>query len=1539
MGAPDAIAAARAALAAAEAALAGNEAQQADARRELAELQAAGADRLQLRAQQRLIVTLAAAHGRLAAAVEAARAEVQRLRDAAAATGPEALVAGLDGQVPVALLPVRLETRFAADRSNLRIRVYPEPIHKDDHEPELTDAELAAGQEYWRTRWGAATDAELARAAWQRIAARSRPPRARWIVTATTPENVAELGRGEPRFADVARKAEPWTRAAHAALLPERWVALGYRRDEEVLRAWGATIAERVAMGPQPGPEEPAAPPPPDGEPALDDGLRWLVDYDRALADGMAITVADAEVAGGLAAGLDELIVVGVDWSLDPASGATALGDRLASAAGSDGLSFMAAGTPTNNTAAGAAGAGNDAAREAALLDPFDAPPPPGADAAGSRAERALGLAAGSALTAAPGATARDDPAARHMANALWPTTWGYFLDQLMRPLVSDAASAVAREHFRDHVRGRGPLPTLRIGSQPYGLLPVVAPAAWAADDAVEGQIGDHLRRMRSLWTAAAALAPGLGGATAERDLVTLLRMTPRSASYRVRRATGAAVVAAGRGFEALAPFQELGAQAFLSLAGIDGRPRLVDLTLDRRHRMLPAPLITRGELSETDRLEPDYITEIAGSLARRGGFDTLLTKPAPPHSVLEALLRQSAQIEISDAAAALVVDLELAQGTFQARPVHAQVRERELHGIEPGALQRPPLAGQTRPSLLDAAGGPIDVAKLSVLEISGSDTIVDHLATRRIDELRTAVQTRELGEFRASLEHLAGLPEAELARLAAETLDCCSHRLDAWLTSLATRRLKRVRETVSGTYVGGFGWLEDVRPREDPGSLGFIHAPSITHASSAAILRSGYLGHRGDDAGALALDLSSQRVARALELLDGMRQGQPIGALLGYRLERGLRDRRIALAGYVLALRQAAPLATATDGFADDRPLEAIAARDVVDGLALLELWRADENALFQRPGLPSAGPDRDDITAELAALDELLDAVSDLLLAESVHQMVAGNDERAGAALDALDRQSPLPDVGVARTPRSGSSTSHRLLLALDDAAAPAGWVSDPRALAEPRLNAWIARVLGDPAAIVLQAAVRDEAGSVRETVRATLAELGLSPLTTALAASGAGGSERASELESRLALVLAAKVTAPDAAALELLADPPDGAPADAIGLAELLELAREVVDLAAGSRPASALDLVLDRELRDPAPLDPDHDTGELRRRADDAVAALSAALSALPATGASARASAQTIARRLLAAADAGVHGAVPSGDERDALLAQVEQVRAAGRATLAALQDADAGFDRAAASASAQVDHDLARLRTLFGESFPAAPLFTAANAGPLGAALADAAALLGDDPLAPATWLAQHALVRPAAARLATVLSAAEALDRRVGADQLQVAQLPHTPGDRWIALPGARPAGALALVVHSPGGLRPDRPLAAWVVDAWQDAVPNPSETTGVAFHYDAPGARAPQALLLAVPPSAAHVAWSLETLAGSVREALALARLRAVAGDDVAAIPRFLPAIYLAFNLEGRTPSVDVGQIIDAAIAFDNAAFSSEQNGGGP
>ncbi len=88
-----------------------------------------------------------------------------------------------------------------------------------------------------------------------------------------------------------------------------------------------------------------------------------------------------------------------------------------------------------------------------------------------------------------------------------------------------------------------------------------------------------------------------------------------------------------------------------------------------------------------------------------------------------------------------------------------------------------------------------------------------------------------------------------------------------------------------------------------------------------------------------LAIDLSSERVRLATWLLDGVRQGQPLGALLGYRFERRLQE--AGKAQFISFFRELAPL-VARKLEQTDQPVEAIAANNVVDGLELQRRWLA---------------------------------------------------------------------------------------------------------------------------------------------------------------------------------------------------------------------------------------------------------------------------------------------------------------------------------------------------------------------------------------------------------------------------------------------------------------------------------------------------------------------------------------------------------------------------------------------------------------------
>src|SRR5215207_10144563 len=88
---------------------------------------------------------------------------------------------------PAVLFPARLETRFFPQPDGgyeLRIRVYPDKIHIDSHEPELTPEELKWGRHFWEQTWRAGDDAERRKAAWRQLADRFDPPRASWVARA-----------------------------------------------------------------------------------------------------------------------------------------------------------------------------------------------------------------------------------------------------------------------------------------------------------------------------------------------------------------------------------------------------------------------------------------------------------------------------------------------------------------------------------------------------------------------------------------------------------------------------------------------------------------------------------------------------------------------------------------------------------------------------------------------------------------------------------------------------------------------------------------------------------------------------------------------------------------------------------------------------------------------------------------------------------------------------------------------------------------------------------------------------------------------------------------------------------------------------------------------------------------------------------------------------------------------------------------------------------------------------------------------------------
>jgi hypothetical protein len=1367
--------------------------------------------------------------------------------------------------IPLVLLPMRLETRFQG--SELWLRVYPDDVHINSFEPELTADESSARAQYLAQ---AQPGGEAAHAAFRALAQRFGPRRAAWIASAQ---------------AQPGAKAAQWTRAAFTDVLPERWIVIGYQ---------GNAAGQVLAVGPPIADSLPVGPAPDGGGLATDKGMRWVTDFNQAIQAGMAFRI---PLTPAQQRGFNRIVVLGLRSNIDAAESIKRLSLLLQAHHYTDGLELLPHGAPTNNT--------DDVKSDLKTRDPnytelfaLEQGPPlcpshPTAD--GDRLARALGIAP-ELLAHVRGADGDQDEQARAMNAVMWPATWGYYLSQLVAGAVPspEVMLPAARDHFKDHVRARGHFPALRIGRQPYGVLPVCWSAGWKPLEgrALDAPMASLLARLRITWENSVASLPRLPGAPdPEAALVSLLGMSPSSTSYVTRNLIGPeynlsywkfARRTIDAGWWTALTARSLHDTGDLSAAM--ATTRLANAAFVRGHRPLSDLMVSPPPLDGLPA--PGYVADLAGR-----GWQALrdYQLPAAPVPLLLLLLRHAALRQYTDTA----MDLLGPAGATQP----AERLEPELVGLS---------AGRPRPT-------PWELLQRT---LPGHGPVGAYLDGAKQDQTLPA-----FADFWGSFKRLSGYSAEALDFAIREVLDLAAYRFDAWVTSLAHFRLDSLRNTNpnDGIVLGAYGWLEDVRPQpQRTPSAGYVHAPSLAHATTAAVLRSGYLTHRDGSQPAMAIDLTSDRVRLGLHLMDGVRSGQPLGALLGYRLERSLHDG--GLDQYIDVFRTVAPLdgvpasATAT--------AESIAATDVVDGLALLRKFHNDPGFWspvlpppgLPPPGLPPPGALRDQLTAQIKRLEDALDAVADLALSESVHQLLRGNTIRAGATLDAIARgDAPPPDLDVIETPRAGTASTHRLLAIAASKDAP-GWTTTPRGQAEPRLNSLAATLLGNPAHVRARARFADAAGAELARIEIGLNALALAPLDLLALPDSSG---LTGELADRLlrAARLARPATVPASATVELVTERAAGWTASIVSASEWLGLLRAVRRLIGAARALEPADLVPAGTAGGAI------DTDELRVRADAAETKLQQALTALHNPVAADAA--------LLGAAAFGVAGAVPSADVTQ-WAAQVEAASKELTARTAKLDSLTTGFTRTGTPADVQRDYDVSRLKAVFGDSFPVLLALSPALAATWPQMWANSAALQAGDALAAMRWLQRASRVRAGAARLTTALLCAEALAGQPLA-HFDVAQLPFATGERWQALDltGTAAVSRLSLVAFSPRPAAAGAGVAGLMVDDWVEVLPSAQQITGLSFHFDDPIARAPQAILLAVRPDD-FAEWTFEAIEGSVLEALNLAKLRAVDPDALGALGHYLPALYFAYNAGGPQTdavSVDFNNSLRAAQLGNN------------
>lgn len=1126
-------------------------------------------------------------------------------------TDPRQLITQLEADVPILLLPMRLETRFStmpgqSGQYCLLVRVYPDDALVDTYEATLSATEVVNAKMFWCGWWKCQGDALKQRAYWRDLVSANGKGRGRYAAlnyqpdTATSdprpaagtadvilviptyavladPEKsflntywerawrangnavklqqafdalasvpgaaraneliagFAPFNQGEPTpkkdaqgkddfvtptvrvvhvvFADPATlelRTTSWASQPKAWVLPDRFVLVLEGVNAPRLEVLGAPVLGPLATGPDPRADKEEQYRPIDGgDLFVPDEQQWMFDFERALAVGMAFRVPLDPMQVQL--GFKRVYVTGLRITDRPEDGSAELATLIQHHhESSAGFELLPQGTPTNRTEADSAEAvwqgddGFDAfAVEVAKDKLFDvALTDERMRQDGAVLADALGIAT-DVLQPITHADGTDMAEAHRMNAALWPATMGYWMDTMMNTVFTDEAIGRTRMFFEKHVTGRGALPAVRIGDQPYGILPTTAfsrlafagkPQSVGGQPTFESALHARLNLLReNFWNDRAADAAHVGKTTSDPQqlLLDILGLHPASVEFHQQWTESLdelsnrlrfAPIFMTHWWPAVASAMADPANVLRMLGHTGEDPDMLKKIFSAEPIHLNGAVIDARPLSEEEELEAvspegNYLQWLAAkaaisldALRREEGF----TDNKRPGALLYLMLHHALELGFHSTAVGMKKDHVGA------------VAMKALRTEQPFIHVKDNGASESRYALLYES----DIA------ITGSTDLP--LADHIINVLGTAPATLDLKGQIDAVASLAGIPTAELERLFAEHIDLCTHRLDAWLLGFVHQRLQGMRvRNATALAVGAYGYVENLHAKPsaqpinidpdeamimgaataivDPTNGGYIHAPSADQAATAAILRNAHINHATPTQPDLfAIDLSSERVRVAMGLIEGLRNGQSLGALLGYRFERGLHDRggSIELDQFIFSIRMAFPLrANRHNDTADEEgSIETLEARNVVDGQKLLEHVVAHHDIPYPWGKDLLRGPGEEWINAEVKKLKEANDALADLTLAESVHQVARGNTERAAAAMDMFSKGTFPVQPEVVRTQRSGTVLTHRMALHFDASIIAPGDAT-PRVFAEPAVNDWLKTVLPLTSDIVIR------------------------------------------------------------------------------------------------------------------------------------------------------------------------------------------------------------------------------------------------------------------------------------------------------------------------------------------------------------------------------------------------------------------------------------------------------------------------------------
>ena len=888
------------------------------------------------------------------------------------------------------LAPLRLETRFVApgqrtdgvEQWMLRLRIYPDDFSMPRAVPPPSPAELDRLAEAVATLIAvpALTEAD----AFASLAAVVGAQRALWLWRSHT----APDGAGGTLVDRTGQTAHLPFRTHAPAGLPARlevWLVKtdGSRDRAAQLAPDVAAIAADLDLA------------------AFDDAAllgagrvpdTWWLSYRRAVEVGLGV---DLDV-GADPPDLDALVVLG--------TGDTDAAELVDLHNRSGRLAVLAPGTPTNTVAGEPTTDFGDHGETLYPLLHTDPATQPATVAAltaltGRVAPDAMPLLGGDLDPRRPGSLA---------VRGLWPLLWGRALRDVTG--AGDTETDLARWATR-YLAPEGTRPAVRVGEQPYGLLPTSAYGGWQD---IPGDSRAEVERRILTWglgwrqgaaAAARAAGPRVPGADTDR-LLEVLGLHAPSRYWQVRPVADRYLVDAVRallGLPALPPdtWDRLTAQAWRDLPAA-----FAPSAPAAGPGAVPGPpqdeVDDAKQLRELCTLDPEPLY-----------FQGLPGLGLVGHLYREALV--AARAVVGEAVTRLRAGTPVALGQPLPWDDEDAYRGHVLQGRDQAVAE---LAASGDLAAQRIAGRFIDVQKALTELADQWDTDPDPL-------------------FRAVLA----------------ALDTAAHRVDPWLTGIAERRLQQLVAAGAPFRVGAYGWVDAPAPyagsptgtlAPGPTAAGLLHAPSHAQALTAALLRDAAVRYPDDDTWALTLD--SAKVRASMALAERVRLGVHPYEALGLEVEKAAGDWDT-----VRVLRQQYPLA-------DDQQT-----RRVCDGAKVLRAAR--DGTLVA--GLPA------DLPARLAPLDDVLDTYADLLVADGVHALVSGHADLANAAMEAAAGLGAPPELRAVRTPRAATTVRVSAWAVLPPGAD--ALAADPAAVADPAFAALVDAELGAGAVVSADPAVR--------------------------------------------------------------------------------------------------------------------------------------------------------------------------------------------------------------------------------------------------------------------------------------------------------------------------------------------------------------------------------------------------------------------------------------------------------------------------------